>query len=396
MNKFTKAYKALSRVDVQVFLLTACMVVISSACIFFIDYRFTHQDMLLSLTERVESIYSYLDEELDADTFVVINTKEDMDKECYRQMKDLFFAMKQATGVQYLYTAKRAANGQLVYVVDGLDYSAEDFRYPGDSIEPEIVAALERALNNEWVMPDDIKRTPWGDIFIAYLPIHGPDGAVIGAIGIEFEATHQYTTYQSLRRLIPIVILLVCLISGVTALLLFRRLSNPFYQDLANTDALTGLKNRNAYQVDTRNLAAKSSLKEMGLLLADLNGLKGTNDTLGHEAGDRYLCAMAAALREAQSGSEVLYRMGGDEFMVLIPHATSESVNSFIARLEESFARQKGDLMPHASFAIGYAICDSEDARGFDKAYNEADDAMYACKKQYYEENAASECVRRK
>lgn len=385
MKEQTKRKKTLSRVDVQVSLLAAFMVVLSSVCVFLIAYYFTYTDTLLSLTERVESLYSYLEKELDPETFETINTKEDMDKPCYKNMKELFYEVKQATGVQYLYTAKRAESGELVYVIDGLDYAAEDFRYPGDPIEEEIVVTLERALNNERVLPKDIKRTGWGDIFIAYLPIHNANSEVIGAIGVEFEAEHQYMTYQSLRRLIPVVILFVCILSGVTALVLFRRLSNPLYQDLASTDWLTGLKNRNAYELDTRNFAAKGTVVQMGFLLADLNGLKRVNDTQGHEAGDLYIRAMADALREARSGNEVLYRIGGDEFVVLIPRATQEVMDKFVARLENTFAAHKGGLMPHASFSIGSTICTDNNMSMFDRAYSAADTAMYESKNRYYQ-----------
>lgn len=378
----------LSRVDVQVSLLTACMVVLSSVCIFLISYYFTYKDTLLSLTERVESIYNYLEESLDPETFEVINTKADMDKDCYQEMKDLFFEVKKATGVQYLYTAKRAEDGQLVYVIDGLDYEASDFRYPGDVIEEEIVDSLERALNNEKIMPDDIKRTAWGDIFIAYLPIHNSNRDVIGAIGIEFEANHQYITYQHLRRIIPVVILGVCIISGLTALLLFRRLSNPLYQDMANTDLLTGLKNRNAYEMDTKNFTAKGSSIEMGVLLADLDALKLVNDTLGHEAGDEYICAMAKAIQKAKSENEVLYRIGGDEFIVLMPKASEEKMEDYVNQLNEEFDIQKRKLDYPASFSVGFTICCDSSRDVFDRAYREADKMMYEAKKRHYEMQA--------
>ena len=74
--------------------------------------------------------------------------------------------------LRYLYTAKRNDEGTLVYVVGGLPEDADDFRYPGDAIEPEIQSELERALSGETVLPEKILDTDWGNIFIAYYPLY--------------------------------------------------------------------------------------------------------------------------------------------------------------------------------------------------------------------------------
>ena len=73
-------------------------------------------------------------------------------------------------------------------MVDGLPEDADDFRYPGDAIEPEIQSELERALSGETVLPEKILDTDWGNIFIAYYPLYNESGEVIGALGIEVAA----------------------------------------------------------------------------------------------------------------------------------------------------------------------------------------------------------------
>lgn len=369
------------RVDVQVSLLTASVVVLSSLCVYWFGYTITYNDMLYSLRERVESIYTFIDEKIAPESFTDINSEQDMLHPVYLEMKQVFKDVKHATGVQYLYTAKRAEDGTLVYVIDGLEHTASDFRFPGDPIESEIVPALELALAGEQVLPDDIKHTTWGDIFITYLPIHGAQGTVVGAVGIEFPAEHQYKTYQLLRRFIPILILLSCLIAGLLALVLFRRISNPHFQDLANTDSLTGLKNRNAYELDTRNLMARGLSSGYGLMICDLNGLKKTNDTLGHEVGDLYIKVMAQALRAAAgSDSMVVYRMGGDEFAVLVKAAKGAELIAFSEQLAQAFELYRRELPPHASYSIGWAICTGD----FEQVYQAADAEMYLRKKDYY------------
>ena len=90
----------------------------------------------------------------------------------------------------------------VVYVVDGLPEDADDFRYPGDAIEPEIQSELERALSGETVLPEKILDTDWGNNFIAYYPLYNESGEVIGALGIEVaadieaEAVHDKSIIQ--------------------------------------------------------------------------------------------------------------------------------------------------------------------------------------------------------
>ena len=234
--------KQIRRVDVQVSILMIIVTIFCSSCIYLVCYRMTHRDMINSLEERVFAIYDFLEDSLDKTMFEEINTREDMEKKSYREMKRLLRQVKSATNMMYLYTAKKNEEGQFVYVIDGLEARAEDFRYPWDLIEPEIVPDMQRALDGERVLPKNIKDTEWGKIFITYFPVH--DGEkVVGVLGIEIGAEHQYNTYQSILRVLPGIVLFVSLLSTAVAVVAFRRISNPTYQDLYNTDQLTQLKN---------------------------------------------------------------------------------------------------------------------------------------------------------
>ncbi|MFV0517146.1 MAG: GGDEF domain-containing protein [Aminipila sp.] len=368
------------RVDVQVSFLTAVIVTVACLCIYIFGYTLTYNDMIYNLRIRVESISDYLNEELDKSTFININNREDMQDESYIKMKELFSSIKTTTGVQYLYTAKKNEQGELVYVIDGLSEQAEDFRAPGDSIESEISNDLKKALEGEAVLPNKIVKTSWGDIFVTYLPVYEGD-KVIGAIGIEFRAEHQYRTYYILRVMAPITIILACVFGALMSLVMFRRISNPHYQDLANTDYLTGLKNRNAYEVDIRNICAIESVKNLGIIIADLNGLKFVNDSLGHDRGDDYIKYFAKALRVSQTSEEIIYRMGGDEFIILIENATDEILEGFIKKVESNFRVDKDGSIPEASCSFGKAICKGDSLLDFEAAYKIADKDMYNNKK---------------
>lgn len=387
MNRYKKIIKGFRRVDAQVSLITAVMVVVSCLAIYIYGYVVTYNDMLKSLENRVNSIYDYLEKDMDKNTFFEINSKEDIFNQAYIDACDMLEKIRRVTGVQYLYTAKKSDNGQLIYIIDGIDRSAPDIRYPGDLIEPEIQPFLNRALAGESILPNEITHTDWGDIFITYLPIHSYDdpNEVIGVIGIEFEAKEQYKTYRNLMRMAPVIIAMACILAAIIAFLAFRRISNPSYQDFANTDMLTKLKNRNAYLVDAKNLCAMGTAQDTCLMLADLNGLKKANDTLGHKTGDLYIKSMAKALNAARRNKEIVYRFGGDEFVVLMLNANSSKIAGYKDFLKQSFEIETRDLPFDASYSIGHAIIENNNEDAFERAYAQADNEMYKDKKKFYE-----------
>lgn len=97
---------------------------------------------------------------------------------------------------RYFYTAKRNAEGKLIYLVDGLDLGADDFAYPGSYIEDEMIPYIERALTGETVYSQEIIDTDWGHIFTACYPVRANDGSndIIGALCIEtdMEPTYEF------------------------------------------------------------------------------------------------------------------------------------------------------------------------------------------------------------
>jgi diguanylate cyclase (GGDEF)-like protein len=94
---------------------------------------------------------------------------------------------------------------------------------------------------------------------------------------------------------------------------------NKSLLEQVRTDPLTGLGSRGRMQVDLKGLCARASEEEpTALFLFDLNGFKSYNDTFGHPAGDMLLSELGAALRNAVDNDGTAYRIGGDEFCVLL------------------------------------------------------------------------------
>lgn len=372
------------RVDVQVFIMTAVIVIVSCTLTFLVSYRLSYGGMINELRERANSIHEYSENELDMNAFSLLNSSEDVDTQCYGKEKEFLERIRKATGVRYLYTAKQAADGEFIYLIDGLDATDSDFRTIGDLIEPECIPDMEKAMENKVVLPRKITHTSWGDIFIAYFPMHDR-GKVVGVLGIEFEATKQYQTYRNMWIAAPVIICLFCLIAALIAVLMFRRISNPAYKDMANTDMLTGLKNRNAFEVELNNIAGIKEKRHIALVSVDLDKLKQVNDTWGHSAGDDYIKKGSMILEQCLPPNGLLYRVGGDEFAVLFPDIEEEELKCFMDYLK----KQKEDFKEYSgkvSLSAGCAFFDAELDQTLEDTFKRADANMYG-RKQHHKNN---------
>ena len=145
-------------------------------------------------------------------------------------------------------------------------------------------------------------------------------------------------------------------------------------------DQMTGLKNRRAYAEHIESYAGDLP-QDICTVMADINGLKTANDTIGHEAGDELIISAAECLREAFSCTDNVYRIGGDEFCVIMK-GSMEDAQACIDRLDEITAKKKGQYIDCVSIS-----CGAESSEGYDDietVIQEADSKMYESKNQYY------------
>lgn len=146
---------------------------------------------------------------------------------------------------------------------------------------------------------------------------------------------------------------------------------------LSSTDMLTGVMNRNEMNNYVDALAKRPSSESVGVVFADLNGLKAVNDGEGHVAGDTLLKNAANAMREVFAVHEI-FRAGGDEFVVILTNVTGEELNEKAEKL-----RKVTEKYDNLVFAIGTAY--ENDVKNLRLALHNADERMYADKKHYYE-----------
>lgn len=379
MRASVKFKKHKNRVDWQVSILTAAIVIVSCTLIFILNYRLSYENMISMLQTRASTIRDYLEDELTTEMFSELNVRADDDSELYQIAKQKLENIRRVTSVRYLYTAKKTDDGNFIYLVDGLPSDSEDFRYVGDLIEPECIPDLQQALDGNTVLPDEINHTTWGNVFISYFPIR-EDNQIVGVLGIEFDANEQYESFKTMRVITPLVILFTCIIAAFIATKLFKRISNPTYKDLANTDFLTGLKNRNALEVDINNIELSRNIESLCVMMLDLDGLKQVNDQYGHPMGDQYIEQCSKLLRSCIPNDSTIYRMGGDEFVVVLQGYNEADVDEIIHTILKKVKKENDNQVYTFSISIGSAYYNSEDSSIMD-TIKRADQSMYEFKK---------------
>ncbi len=150
---------------------------------------------------------------------------------------------------------------------------------------------------------------------------------------------------------------------------------------LAYYDALTGVKNATAYQEAVAKLETEIAQgnAEFAILILDVNGLKIVNDQYGHSAGDRLITAASALICDVFGHSPV-YRIGGDEFAVILKHRDYVDRPELISRFDEELPRTTVDLEQGSiplSVARGAAEFDPETDRSVSQVFHRADKRMY-------------------
>lgn len=233
------------------------------------------------------------------------------------------------------------------------------------------------------------------------------------AAGLFFTAWLLFSTLLGMTQQNPEVLLsnringlAVCVIGFCISMLMWRKFTTIAVQKhqlekahselqlkqrelerLTRQDGLTGLFNRNTFVELSSNELRRSKRQGSSttILLLDLDHFKRINDTWGHPAGDAVLRHVAQTMVNSVRSTDLVGRLGGEEFIVLLPHTTAEAgrkiAEKIRQRLEVSELRWEGTRIA-VTASIGLAGTNAEENREFDSLYTEADKALYLAKQR--------------
>lgn len=299
----------------------------------------------------------------------------------------------------------------VVEVVGGADHGSAE---PGESHDGHVAADHGEGGHAEkaHTAPPSHDDVPHAHVFVAGEPLNDQDAALVdGALGtgepfageepdaehgaaayvipVEFdgryalfvvtEMTSVHTQLADLRTLLFMGFVLALALGTPTAYLLGgRRLSqlHRHHLERALQDPLTGLANHRAYQDDVREQLeiARRHDRPLTLALLDLDGFKLVNDTAGHRKGDEVLLKVAGILADGRSGDRA-FRVGGDEFALLMPSTDVEAARTACERVRDQVAA----WVPEVGVSIGLAEFHRH-AEDVEALWECADAAMYRAK----------------
>ena len=368
---------------------------------------------------------------LDGDVLLTLQA-EDVNTPEYRALHNTLFRFEENIELAYIYTVRAQEDGSFVFTID------PDPEAPGAFGEhiPYTEALYNASLGTPGV-DDEAYVDQWGRFYSAYSPVFTSTGEVAGIVAVDFTAdwydrqlSNQMKATVSISGISIIVasIIVFLIVSrykkrfdrlfqgmnliseGIVTLVReispdakldeqpdentsgadeIDRLNNRIFslqeklskqiqwvRSRAYIDGLTGLDNRTAYEEHVSQLdeEIRGGTADFSIAVFDLNSLKEVNDKYGHKRGDEVIRSAALALRDAFPEGKV-YRIGGDEFLVILAGSHAE--------LPEKLASLRGD---HEDFSIsaGSAVYNPETDSDYRSVFNRADTAMYNDKREYY------------
>ncbi len=152
-------------------------------------------------------------------------------------------------------------------------------------------------------------------------------------------------------------------------------------KNMGSIDYLTGVKNRNSYETELKDIATWNA-ESLWCIYVDVNGLHEMNNTQGHSAGDQMLISVAKVMKNVL-GEKYVYRLGGDEFIAFVKDSSHEVFMSYKHRIIDALA-EKGYFV-----SVGFEGTEKNENRVFDveKIVRAAETIMYKEKHEYYVEN---------
>lgn len=288
--------------------------------------------------------------------------------------------------VVYLYVYQFREDGaHVVFDLDTAEYkgsepgSVERFFPAFESLIPDLLAGKP--------VPPVESDEQYGYVLSVLTPLYDETGVCKAYVGADCSMDRLTDYVWNIIRQIACVFLVVLGLALIASIVMtnigVKRMKG--LENRAYIDTLTGLQNRTAYYDYNNELNKKldEGRADFSILMIDINWLKKMNDTYGHEQGNLYLQGAANLIRSV-FGDDHLYRIGGDEFVIILEGKAQEGTEDRIRKFKEEIARLQADesLKPweKISAAVGLARYEKGVYRETEEVLRKADEVMYADK----------------
>lgn len=216
------------------------------------------------------------------------------------------------------------------------------------------------------IFPDSAFMTQFKVVSYLGTPIFNNNGKAMGLISVM--NSKPLTNYKLVKSLLKI-------FAVRTATELERNKAEARMNYLSQHDQLTGLYNRSVFEHHMVRFDHEQ-YHPVGIIVCDVDGLKLVNDTMGHDKGDALLVAAAEVINKSFRENDIIARIGGDEFAVLLPNTHEKQVERACQRIRDAFARYNAENPQlNLSISVGFAV--SQGSITLTDLFKKADNNMY-------------------
>ncbi|WP_371376003.1 HD domain-containing phosphohydrolase [Sporomusa aerivorans] len=256
---------------------------------------------------------------------------------------------------------------------------------PGLGVVGQVISLGETCIVNDYAnWPGRYPDVEYNSVnAVIGMPLKA-QGQLAGIIGLAYLEARLFTQEEVIvlsrfADLASIALINARLYTALQQELAERRQFEKKLEYISYHDALTGLCNRALFKREMSRLEAAKP-KPIGIVLCDVDGLKLINDTLGHEQGDSLLNAAADIIKGHVRADDIVARIGGDEFAILLPKADCYLLEDVCARIRYAVDKYNAaHLELPLSMSIGFAASGADDGElvSMNELFREADDNMY-------------------
>ncbi|HTW98486.1 MAG TPA: sensor domain-containing diguanylate cyclase [Acidimicrobiales bacterium] len=241
--------------------------------------------------------------------------------------------------------------------------TTREISFSGHVVAADGLLVVEDARADERFFDNPLVVDSQTVVFYAGIPIRSPDGYAVGVFCIVHDDVRRLEADEvhDLEDLAAVV---------------EREIATHYRACL---DEVTGVYNRRGFIAIGRNALARAAQRGTPLSLAyvDVDGLKTVNDAHGHTMGDHALLAVAQALRSTTRASDVIGRLGGDEFSLLLFDCTVAGTEPILSALEERFADELQAISPGLHVGLSAGAADAQPGLSLEDLIHLADARMY-------------------
>jgi len=317
----------------------------------YIQYLKSYNIITKNVADKAYSIAKEASKEIDIKEFVKLQTIEDEKKDSYKKMQEKLNYIRKFSGAKYIYTMRKASDGNFMYVIDG--NTSEESSHIGD-IE-NTTTELEKAWSGEAYIEDKIENCgEWGILISAYYPLKDNQGNVIGILGVDYDAESTYLDLQKLKSANYIIFTLFTLVIVVLGIAFSHSITKPLKRMAAIAQKVSNFD----LQVETIAVKGEDEIAQLAnsinIMVSNLrNIISQTSDIsekINKQSSDIYNICLEVEQSSEMIASTMEEMAAGVEEQASSSSNIANSVDSLNRLIE--IANQKGESLYNSSNTV--------------------------------------------